>query len=153
MRPRQGRPAGLEGVRNDSWILLRDEGAGGLTDRIARCPADEIHGYHYRLLGLAGDVPRDERHGESLCRPETEDYVVGEQKSDLSCLVGVLDCHEDDGADEGSVRLVKFLVLGGEGGLRNDINPHDENVLLESVDQPHTAHENDDDVYTENHGQ
>lgn len=80
----------------------RREQGRQLTDCVSCSPGHERCCYHCRLLGLPGNVARDQGQAQSLSRPEGKCDVVADEQSDFGARVVVFDSHQDDGSDEGS---------------------------------------------------
>lgn len=100
-----------------------EKGSGERTDSISGRPGDERHGDDGGFLGLAGDVAGDHGQAEGLGGPEGESDVVADQETDLGGQGGVLDGHQDDGTDVGSVVVLASMVDRGRevrGGKRKD---------------------------------
>lgn len=101
---------GLKG--NVSMVKVSENGweemGWGRTDSVSGGPGDKCCGDDGGLLGLAGDVAGDHGQAEGLGGPERESDVVADQESDLGGQGGVLDGHQDDGAD---VRSIAELAM------------------------------------------
>lgn len=75
-----------------------DLGSGGVSG----APREEVHGDADGFLGLTADVAGQQGHAETLRGPEGEDDPIGDQKPGAGGMVGVLDGHDYDRADEGA---------------------------------------------------
>lgn len=124
----------------------------GGTDGVADGPGDKGGSYDGGLLGGAGDVAGDHGETEGLGGPEGEGDVVADEEADLGAHVLVLDGHEDDGSDVGSMLSVDGTLVA-EDNSRDDKGAYDEQVLSGLLDQPGGAQEDDDNIEAQYHGQ